>query len=75
MPKTYPAVSLLANHGRRIAIGAGVLVAVLFVALFAAAVVGPVGLAGGLLVAIVVWGGMRVLAELVEVVAETLLPR
>jgi hypothetical protein len=74
MVKTYPAVLLMASHGRRIAIGAGVALALLALVLFG---VGrqPVTLVVGLLVALVVWAALRLAAELIEVVAETLLPR
>ena len=74
MVKTYPAVILMAGHGRRIALAAGVVVALLALALFAIGS-GPVALVAGLIAAAVVWAGLRLAAELVEVVAETLLPR
>jgi len=74
MVKTYPAVLVMANHGRRIAIAAGVVLALLALVLFG---VGrePVTLVVGLSAALVVWAGLRLVSELVEVVAETLLPR
>lgn len=75
MTKTYPAVVLMANHGRRIALAAAAFIALLAVALFLVALIGPVGLAAGVVAAGVVWAGLRLFAELVEVVAETLLPR
>lgn len=74
MVKTYPAVLLMAGQGRRIALAAGVVVALLALVLFALGG-GPLTLAMGLLAAAVVWAGLRLAAELVEVVAETLLPR
>jgi len=74
MVKTYPAVLLMAGHGRRIALVVGLLVAVLALGLFAAGF-GPVLLVAGLVAAGVAWAGLRLAAELVEVVAETLLPR
>ena len=74
MVKTYPAVLLMASHGRRIAIAAGIVLALLALVLFG---VGrqPVTLVVGLSVALVVWAALRLAAELIEVVAETLLPR
>lgn len=74
MVKTYPAVLVMANHGRRIALAAGVVLALIALALFGFGR-NPATLAVGLVVAVVVWAGLRLAAELVEVVAETLLPR
>ena len=74
MVKTYPAVLLMAGHGRRIALAAGILVALVALGLFAAGF-GPAVLVTGLLAAGMAWAGLRLAAELVEVVAETLLPR
>ncbi len=75
MVKTYPAVTLIATKGRRLAIAAGVVIALASLAVFFAALVGPAGLIAGLVASGTVWAGLRLLAELVEVVAETLLPR
>ena len=74
MPKTYPAVQLVARHGRQLAlvVGAVVAIAAVMALLFQGAV--TVGIAG-LVAAAAVWGFLRLLAEMVEVVAETLLPR
>lgn len=74
MVKTYPAVVLMASHGRRIAIAAGAVLALLALVLFGLGRE-PVTLVVGLVVALVVWAALRLAAELVEVVAETLLPR
>ena len=72
--KTYPAITLVARHGRRaaIAVGAIVLVASLASALSVGGVLPLIIAAGSGFMA---WGAARLLAEIVEVVAETLLPR
>lgn len=75
MTKTFPAVTLIAAKGRTLSIAAGVLIALLSVGLFAVTAVGVPGLVAGVVAAVVVWAGLRLLSELVEVVAETLLPR
>ena len=72
--KTYPAVLLMARRGRQIAVAAGAVVAALGVG---------TGIAGGgwgwivagIVVGAVTWAAIRLVGELVEVVAETLLPR
>lgn len=74
MVKTYPAVLFMAGHGRRLALAAGVVCGLLALLLFALSRE-PVALAAGLAFAVIVWAGLRLAAELVEVVAETLLPR
>lgn len=74
MVKTYPAVVLMAGQGRRIALAAGVVVALLALVWFALGA-GPLALGVGVVLAVLVWAGLRLAAELVEVVAETLLPR
>ena len=74
MVKTYPAVLLVATHGRAIAVAAAVLTALLALAV-AMAGGGIVSAIVGVLLAGLVWAGLRLLGELVEVVAETLLPR
>ena len=74
MVKTYPAVTLMASHGRRIALAAGVLVALIALGLLLVGAT-PLSVVVGLGIAAVVWAGLRLMAELVEVVAETLLPR
>ncbi|MGE0384144.1 MAG: hypothetical protein AB7Q97_05390 [Gammaproteobacteria bacterium] len=74
MVKRYPAIELVARHGRTGALVLGLLSA-------AGAIGGflmthaPGRLIGGLLSAAVLYGLLRVGAELVEVIAETLLPR
>jgi hypothetical protein len=74
MPKTYPAVLFMANRGRRLALAVGVVVALVAAALFATT--GQIPLfAGGCVLALVVWAALRLMAEIVEVIAETLLPR
>ena len=74
MPKTYPAVQIVARHGRQIAIVVGGLIAV--VAVMALLFQGSVTVCiAGFVAAVAVWGFLRLLAEIVEVVAETLLPR
>jgi hypothetical protein len=74
MNKTYPAVQLVARHGRNLAIFVGALIAIAAVAalLFGA---GASIVAAGFIAAVATWGFLRLLAEIVEVVAETLLPR
>lgn len=75
MVKTYPAVLLMARHGRHIALAAGLVAALIALACFFAAGTNSIGLAAGLIAAAVIWAGLRLASELVEVVAETLLPR
>ncbi len=74
MPKTYPAVQLVARHGRQLAIAVSAVIAIASVTalLFQGAVIVAIA---GLVAAVAVWGFLRLLAEMVEVVAETLLPR
>ena len=72
--KTYPAILFFARHGRNLAVALGVLLALAAGVLFAAGA-GTVVLVGGLGLALLTWGVVRVGAEVVEVVAETLLPR
>ena len=74
MPKSYPAVVFMATHGRRIALAIGIL---LGLTALACALLGGgwVGVVAGLGGAVVAWAVVRLGAELVEVVAETLLPR
>ena len=72
--KQYPAIEFIARNGRRVAWVAG---AGLGVAGMAAAFVqqSATHAAIGLLAGVAAWGVLRVAAEVVEVVAETLLPR
>jgi fumarate reductase flavoprotein subunit len=72
--KTYPAVVFFSAHGRRIAAAAAVAVAVA-TQIPAALGHGATWSIAGLALAAVVWGIARLGAEVVEVVADTLLPR
>jgi hypothetical protein len=72
--KTYPAVLFVAARGRSIAVVIGLLAALASVGLYAAGA-GPAALLFGLPLAGLTWAAMRLVAEIVEVVAETLLPR
>lgn len=74
MQKTYPAVVFISRHGRHVAAGAG-LAAALVLQVPAVLTHNPVWSAAGVATAAVVWGLVRVAAEVVEVVADTLLPR
>lgn len=72
--KTYPAITLVARHGRRAAIAFGVLVFLIgFVSAWNAGGVLPLVMAA--VAGVVAWAIARLLAELVEVIADTLLPR
>jgi hypothetical protein len=74
MIKTYPAVLFVARHGRRLALALSALVALTGIALFA--LTGSFGLLlASALLSGVAWAGTRLAAELIEVIAETLLPR
>lgn len=72
--KTYPAVVFVSRHGRKLALVVAILLAIASVACFAAGC-GIAGLVGGLVLAGIAWAALRIFAELVEVIAETLLPR
>ena len=74
MEKTYPAVLFMANQGRKFALVVGIAVAVIATLLFAIFGHGWL-LVGGFVSAVAAWAGLLLMAELVEVVAETLLPR
>jgi hypothetical protein len=65
----------MARHGRRIALAAGIAAALIALACFFAAATSLAGLVTGLVGSAVIWAGLRLASELVEVVAETLLPR
>lgn len=72
--KRYPLIELMAARGRRIAIGIGLLVAL--VGILRAGWERDAGLlAWFLLSAAICYIGVRLLAELIEVIADTLLPR
>ncbi len=72
--KTYPAITLVARHGWRVVILIGVIVFLMgLISVWNGSGVLPLMLAavaGG-----VAWAIARLLAELVEVIADTLLPR
>ena len=71
---TYPAILFTARHGRRVAFAVAALVAL--VGLTASYFCGSmIGAAASLAGAIATWAVLRVLAELIEVIADTLLPR
>jgi hypothetical protein len=72
--KRYPAIEFIARHGRRVAIGCGCLTGLLFMVLGwqqESASLTIIGIVAGTFA----WGVARVGVEVVEVVAETLLPR
>lgn len=72
--KTYPMIQFMVRHGQRLALG----VALLFVAIGVYAWVATARvdcLVGGVLLAAGAWFFLRVFAEIVDVIAETLLPR
>lgn len=74
MPKRFPAIELVAKRGRMIAIIIAILAAIVAVICFVqhgSALQLLVGLAG----AAVLYGLLRLGVELIEVIAETLLPR
>ncbi len=72
--KTYPAITLVARHGRRAAIPIGVLVFLMgLISVWNASGVLPLVLAA--VAGVLGWAIARLLAELVEVIADTLLPR
>ncbi len=72
--KTYPAIALVARHGRRAAIPIGVLVSLIaLISAWNAGGVLPLALASA--AGVIAWAIARLLAELVEVIADTLLPR
>ena len=72
--KTYPAVLFVSRHGRKLALVVGILLAVVSLLSFVTNH-HVAGLVGGFVVAAIAWAALRIFAELVEVVAETLLPR
>lgn len=72
--KRYPLIELMAARGRKIALGIASLI--VFLAIARAAFDHDVNaLAWSLLGAAVGYVGLRLLAELIEVIADTLLPR
>jgi predicted PurR-regulated permease PerM len=74
MTKTYPAVTFIAQHGRRLAVTLAVVLLLATIGLWLMTS-NPVGLLIGVPVAITLWAVVRVASEVIEVVAETLLPR
>ncbi|MBN9427182.1 MAG: hypothetical protein J0H09_11820 [Burkholderiales bacterium] len=74
MQKTYPAVVFVSKYGRRMAL-AFALATALVLQIPAVMTQNAAWSLGGLLLAALVWGGVRVAVEVVEVVADTLLPR
>jgi hypothetical protein len=74
MIKTYPAVLFVARHGRRIAVMAAAVI-VLVTTAVSAAYESPALLLLGPPIAGLGWALTRLAAELIEVIAETLLPR
>lgn len=72
--KTYPMIQFVVKHGRKIALG--VALAVLVMGAYAWMVTGLIGcLIGGLLLAGGAFFVLLVFIEVVEVIADTLLPR
>ena len=71
---SYPTIRFLARHGRTLAlVGAGVLAGIGLYGYYRTGVADF--LLGGAFCALAGYGVMRVGAELIEVIAETLLPR
>jgi hypothetical protein len=72
--KRYPLIELMAAHGRKIALGVALLIA--FGAIVRAGLDrNVVALAWTVFGAAVCYVGVRLLAELIEVIADTLMPR
>lgn len=71
---TYPLIQFVVKHQKNLALGAALLLLLLFVV---AAVLCHAPLVGalGAVLAGVVWFLVRLLGEVVQVIAETLLPR
>src|SRR5205085_3835841 len=72
--KTYPAITFIAIHGRRLALAlasACALGSVVMYVLNKSAIQGVVGL----FVAGILWAVVRIASEIIEVVADTLVPR
>ena len=74
MPKRFPAIEFIAKRGRMIAIVVAILPAIAAVILFAQHG-SALQLAAGLAGAAVLYAFLRLGVELIEVIAETLLPR
>lgn len=72
--KTYPCIQFMVKHGPKVALGIALLL--LAIGVYAWFATGRVDcLVGGALLAIGGYFFMRVFAEILEVIAETLLPR
>jgi len=74
MPSRFPAIELIAKRGRTIAAGIAVLAAVAAIISFVLNG-STLQLVGGLVGAAVLYALLRLAVELIEVIAETLLPR
>jgi membrane-associated PAP2 superfamily phosphatase len=74
MAKRFPFIEFVAHHGRRSALIAAGLSGLGALACFAQGGRAAV-LVVGVIVSIVLYAGLRLGAELIEVIAETLLPR
>ena len=72
----YPAIEFVGLHGRKLAVGIGFVVGLLAAVHVTVAGLGPVlAVLSAVVAGLAGWGVSRVCAELVEVIAETLLPR
>lgn len=72
--KTYPCIQFMVKHGQKVA--GGVAVLLLVIGAYAWLATGRVDcLLGGALLAIGGYFFLRIFAEILEVIAETLLPR
>ncbi|WP_371439425.1 MULTISPECIES: hypothetical protein [Polaromonas] len=72
--KRYPAIEIVVKHGHRLAMATAILISVFSYANFG--VSGSyLQLVAGMVLAVVTYGLLRVGAEIVEVVADTLLPK
>ena len=74
MPKRFPAIELVAKHGRTLAIVLACLPALAAVITFTQHG-STARLMGGLVGAVILYAALRLAVELIEVIAETLLPR
>jgi len=72
--KRYPFIEFVARHGRRLSLAIPVVVALLAVVIFFISSSPASGIAV-LVIAILLYPLIRLLAELIEVIADTLMPR
>ena len=72
--KTYPAITFVARYGRRSALPIGVLVMLIRIA-STMSEGGLMPMVHALIAGAATWAVARLLAELIEVIADTLLPR